>query len=165
MGPQKRHDGTHPDAMMKDFRVFLNNTQDITHHVSISSGTREIIKHESRNKTHISDEQLHAMELFISHGIELEVEGFDGGCIYQMCRCTGRQSWRGGDRRNDWVWVKQPPGRCYGTVNWHLPWQLQRLFKMKLLNVDGDFIEYRLTLGLTTIPENLGNLDPFLTLV
>jgi hypothetical protein len=31
---------------------------------------------------------------------------------------------------------------------------------MKLLNNDGAFVEYWLALTLTTIPENLGNLDP-----
>jgi hypothetical protein len=77
-----------------------------------------------------------------------------------MCRCTGSQSWRGGDRRNDWVWVKQRPGRCYGALNGHLPWQLRRLFKIKLRKEDGAFVEYWLALALTTIPENWGNLDP-----
>jgi len=77
-----------------------------------------------------------------------------------MCRCTGSQSWHGGDRLNNWVWVKQPPGRCYGALNGCLPWQLQRLFKIKFQNEDGAFVEYWLALALTTIPENSGNLDP-----
>jgi hypothetical protein len=79
-----------------------------------------------------------------------------------MSRCTGRQSWHGGDRQNDWVWVKQGPWRCYGVLNWHLPWQLQCLFKIKLQNEDGAFFEYWLALALTTIPENSGNLDQVL---
>jgi hypothetical protein len=41
-----------------------------------------------------------------------------------------------------------------------LPWQLQPLFKIKLLNEDGGFIEYCLALALTSRPENSGNLDP-----
>jgi len=65
MGPQNRHDGKHSDAMIKDFRALLDNTQDATHRVAIYSGTREFIKHKSCNKTYISDEQLHAMELCI----------------------------------------------------------------------------------------------------
>jgi len=77
-----------------------------------------------------------------------------------MCRCTGSQSWRGGDRRNDWVCVKQRPGRCHGALNGRLLWQLQRLFIIKLLNKDGAFVEYWLAMALTTIPENSGNLDP-----
>jgi len=101
MGPQNRRDGMHPDAMIKDFRALLDNTQDATHRVAIYSGTREVIKHKSRNKTYISDEQLHAMELCIHHGIQIQVEGLDGERISQMCRCTGIQSWRWGDRRND----------------------------------------------------------------
>jgi hypothetical protein len=109
---------------------------------------------------YISDEQLHTMELCIYHGIKIQVEGLDGERISQMCRCTGRQSWRGGDRRNDWVWVKQCPGRCYGAQNGRLPWQLQRLFNIKLQNEDGAFVEYWLALALTTTPENSGNLDP-----
>jgi len=100
------------------------------------------------------------MELCIYHGIKVQVEGLDGERISQMCRWTGSQSGRGGDRRNDWVWVKQRSGRCYGTLNGCLPWQLQRLLKIKLLNEDGAFVEYWLALALTTIPENLGNLDP-----
>jgi len=58
------------------------------------------------------------------------------------------------------VWVKQPPGRCCGSLNGCLPWQLSPLFKIKLLNEDGAFVEYWLALALTTITENLGNLDP-----
>jgi len=75
MGPQNRCDGKHPDAMMKDFRALLNNTQDATHRVAIYCGTREFIKHKSRNKTYISDEQLHAIELCIYHGNKVQVEG------------------------------------------------------------------------------------------
>jgi hypothetical protein len=75
MGPQNRRDGKHHDAMIKDFRALHYNTQDPTHCVAIYSGTREIIKHKSRNKTYISDEQLHAMELCIYHGIKVQVEG------------------------------------------------------------------------------------------
>jgi len=85
MGPQHRRDGKHPDAMIKDFRELLNNTQDAMHCVAQYSGTRELIKHKSRNKTYMSDEQLHAMELCIYHGIKIQVEGLDGECISQMC--------------------------------------------------------------------------------
>jgi hypothetical protein len=77
-----------------------------------------------------------------------------------MCRCTGRQSWRRGDRRTDWAWVKQRLGRCYGALNGCLSWQLQRLFKIKRQNEDGAFVEYWLALALPTIPEDWGNLDP-----
>jgi len=76
---------------------------------------------------YISDEQLHAMQHCIYIGIKVQVEGLDGECISQMCQCTGRQSWHGRDQRNDWVWVTQCPGRCYGALNGRLPWQLQRL--------------------------------------
>jgi hypothetical protein len=31
LGPQNRRDGKHPDAMVKDFRVLLDNTQDTMH--------------------------------------------------------------------------------------------------------------------------------------
>jgi hypothetical protein len=146
--------------MIKDFRALLDNTQDATHRAAIYSGTGEFIQHKSRNKTYISDEQLHAMELCIYHGINVQVEGLDGERMSQMCRCTESQSWRGVDRRKNWVWVKQRPGRCYGALNGLLPWQLQRLFKIKLPNEDGAFVEYWLAMALTTIPENSGNLDP-----
>jgi len=150
----------HTDAMIKDFRALLDNMQDTTHRAAIYSGMWEFIKHNSRNKTYILDEQLHAMEVCIYHGINVPVEGLVGERISQMCRCAGSQSRCGGDRRNDWVWVKQYPGRCYGVMNGRLPWQLQRLFKIKLQNEDGAFVEYWLALAFTTIPENSGNLDP-----
>jgi len=61
---------------------------------------------------------------------------------------------------NDCVCVKQRPGRCQGALNRRVPWQLQRLFQIKLENKDASFIEYWLALPLTTIPDNSGNLDP-----
>ena len=146
--------------MIKDFRAVLNNTQGGKNLLALYSGTQEFIMYKSRNKTYISDEQLYAMELCIYHGIKVQVEGLDGEHITQRCRCTGSKSWRGGDRRNDWVWVKQHPERCHGGLNGPLPWQLQRIFKIKLRNEDGAFFEYRLALAQTTMPENSGNLDP-----
>jgi len=122
MRPQNSRDGQHPDAMIQDFRALLNNTQDATHRMAIFSGTLKCMKHNSRNKTYMSDEQLHAMGLCIYHGIMVQGEGLEGEQISQMCRCTGSQSWCGGDRRNDWVWVKQCPGRWSGTLNGRLPW-------------------------------------------
>jgi hypothetical protein len=165
MGPQNCRDGKHPDAMIKDFRALLDNTQDAMHRAAIYSSTREFLKHRSHNQTYISDEQLHTMELCIYHGIKVQVEGLEGEHISQMCGCTGSQSWCGEDRWNDWVWLKQRPGRCYGALNGRLPWQLQRVFKIKLQNGDGAFVEYWLALALTTIPENSGNLDPVLKFV
>jgi hypothetical protein len=159
MGPQIRRDGKHPDTMIKNFIALPDNTQDPMHRVTIYNGTHNVLKHKSCNKTYISDEQLHAMELCIYHGIKVEVEGLDAECISQTCRSTASQSWRGVNRLNNWVWVKQRGGRCYGALNGRLLWQLQRLFKMKLLNVDGAFVEYWLALALTTIPENSRNLN------
>jgi hypothetical protein len=86
MGPQNRRDGKYPDAMIKDFRALLDNTQDATHHVAIYSSKREFIKHKSHNKTYISDEQLHVIELCIYHGIKVQVEGLDGERRSQMCQ-------------------------------------------------------------------------------
>jgi len=160
MEPQNHCDGNHPDTMINDFRALLGNTQDATHCVAIYCGPQRVFKHTSCNKTYILDEQLHAMELCIYHRITLQVEGLDGQRISPMCRCTGSQSWCGGDGWNDWVKVKLCPERCYRALNGRLPWQLQRLFKIKLQNEDGAFVEYWLALALTTIPENSGNLDP-----
>jgi hypothetical protein len=101
MGPQNHRDGKHPESMIEDFRALLNNTEDAIHRVAIYRGTQEFIKHKSRNKTYISDEQLHAMELFIHHGIKVQDDGFDGELISQRYRCTGSQSWRSDDRRNN----------------------------------------------------------------
>jgi hypothetical protein len=87
MGPQNRRDGKYPDAMIKGFRAVFNNTQDATHRMAIYSDTGKFIKNTSCNKTYISDEQLHAMELCIYHGIMVQVEGLDGKLISQMGRC------------------------------------------------------------------------------
>jgi len=160
MGPQNHHDGMHPDSFIKDFRALLDNTQDATHNLAIYSGMRECMKHKSRCKTYMSDEQLHTMELCIYHGVKVQVEGLDGERISQMCRCTGSQSWHAGDRRKDCMWVMQRLGRCYGTLNGRHLWQLQWLYKIKLPNEDGAFGRYWLALVLTTILENLANLDP-----
>jgi hypothetical protein len=125
MGPQNRRDRKHPDTMIKDFTALLDYMQDATHRVAITCGTRAFIKHKSGYKTYISDEQLHTIERCIYHGIEVQVEGLDGEHISQMCRCTGRQTWRGGDQQNDCLWVNQPPGRCHSELNVALPWSLQ----------------------------------------
>jgi hypothetical protein len=159
MGPQNRHDGMHPDTMIQESRALLNNTQDAKHRLTIYNCMWGFLKHKSRNKTYISDEQLHALELCNYHCIKVQVDGLDGECISQMCRGAGSQSWCGGDRRNDWVWVMQRPGRWYIALNGHLPWQLQGLFKIKLRNGDGAFVEYWLALSLTTVPENTGNFN------
>jgi hypothetical protein len=165
MGPRNRREGKPPDAMFKDFRALLDNIQGTTHSLALYSGIQNIIQDRNCNKTYISDDQLHAMELCIQHGIQGQVEGLDCEHICQMCRCTGRQSWRRGDQWNDCVCVKQRPERCYSALNGRLSWQLQRLFKIKLLNKDGAFAEYWLALALTTIPENAGNLCSVWTFV
>jgi hypothetical protein len=78
MGPQNHRDGKYRDAMNKDFRGLLDNMQDTTHHLEIYDGTQEHIKRESSNKTYLSDEQLHTMELCIYHDIDFQAEGFKG---------------------------------------------------------------------------------------
>jgi len=78
MGPQNLRDGKHPDTLIKDCRALLENMQEAMHHAAIYRGMREFIKHMSRNKTYISDEQLHTIELCIYHGIKVEVEGLEG---------------------------------------------------------------------------------------
>jgi hypothetical protein len=85
MGPENHRDGKHPDAMIKYFRAFLDDTQEAMHRMVICSSTRQLIKHKSHNNTYISDEQLHTTELCIYHGINVQVEGLDGACISQMC--------------------------------------------------------------------------------
>jgi hypothetical protein len=121
MGPQNPRDAKHPDSAIKQFKALVNNTQDASHRVAIYTTTRGFNKYKSRNLKYISDEQLHPMELCMYHGIKVSVESLDSNRISQMCRYTGNQSWSGGDRRNDWVWVNQRPGRCYGALNGPLP--------------------------------------------
>ena len=146
--------------MINDFRTLLDDTQDETHCVALYRGMRDCMKHMSCNTTSISDEQLHAIEIFIYHCIVVEVERLEGEHISQICRCTGNQIWHRGDRQNNWVWVEPPLGMCYATLSGCLPLQLQQLFKIKLLNEDGCFVEYYLALALTTICVNLANLNP-----
>ena len=50
-------------------------------------------------------------------------------------------------------------------LNGCVPWRLQQLFNIKLLNEDGAFVDYWLALVVTTIPANSGNLDPILKFV
>jgi len=162
MGPQNHRDGQHPDTLITDSRALLDNRQDAMHSVATFSGKREFIKHTSHNKTYMLEERPHTMELCIYHGIKVQVDGLEGECICQMCRCTGSQSWRGGDPQNDWVRVKQRPGRCYDALIGRLPWQPQRLIQLKLVNEDRAFVEYWSARVLTIIPENSVNLYPVL---
>ena len=53
MGPRNSRGGIHTDAMIKDFRALLDNTQDATHHAAINSSTQEFIKHESEQDVYI----------------------------------------------------------------------------------------------------------------
>jgi hypothetical protein len=106
MGTHNLPDGKHPDTIINNFKALLGNTQDVMDRTVIFIRTRESIKHKSRNKPYILEEQLHTMELCIYHSIKIQVEGLKGEWILQVCRCIGSQSWRGGDRRKDWVWLK-----------------------------------------------------------
>jgi len=78
IGPQNYCDGKHPEVITKDFQALHDNTQDATHSVAIYSHMQEFVKHKSHNKTYISDEQLHAMELCIYHGNKVQVDGLHG---------------------------------------------------------------------------------------
>jgi hypothetical protein len=104
--------------MIKDFRALLDNTEDAMHRAAIYRGSQEFIKHMSRNKTYISDEPLHPMELCIYHGINVQVEGLEDEQISEMCRCTGSQSLRGGDRLHV---GKATPGEVLWRAEWVSP--------------------------------------------
>jgi hypothetical protein len=91
MGPQNCRDGKHIAAMIKEFRALHDNTHNAIHCTAIHSGTQEIIMLRRHNRTYISDEQLHAMELFIYDCIKVQVVGLEGECISQMCQYTGSQ--------------------------------------------------------------------------
>jgi len=121
---------------------------------------QECIKNKNHTKTYISDEQLQTFELSNVNTTNVQCEDLDGEWISQMCRCRWWYSWRGGARGNAWLFVKQSLGRCYFALNGHLPCQMHWLFKIKLLNDHGAFIEYWLALPLPTIHASSGNLDP-----
>jgi hypothetical protein len=89
MGPQNCCNGKHPDTMIKVFRALLYNTQDTTERMAIYSSTQQCIQHPNHDKTYISHEQLHIMELCIYHSIMAQVEGLQGEFISHMCRWTG----------------------------------------------------------------------------
>ena len=66
-------------------------------------------------------------------------------------------------RRGSTEWLgmgKAMPWEVLRRAGWCLTWQLQWLFKIKLLNEDGAFVEYWWSLALTTIPEHSRNFDP-----
>jgi hypothetical protein len=75
MESQNHCDGKHSDAIIKDLRTLLDNTQDATHSVAICSGTHDFIRPKSHNQTYILNEQLHQMERCIYLGINVQVEG------------------------------------------------------------------------------------------
>jgi hypothetical protein len=62
-GPQIYLDEMHSDAMIKDFKASLFNTQDAMHYMKIRNSMWECMKHRSCNKTYISNEQPHTIEL------------------------------------------------------------------------------------------------------
>jgi hypothetical protein len=160
MGPWNHDDdGKHSYSGIKDLRALRDNERDPTHHAAIYCGMPEFILCKSGNRMYISDKQLYAMDLCIYHGLKLQLGGLEGEPISQMCQYTGSQSWGKGDWLNDRVWITQYPGRCYGELNGCLSCQPQWLYKIKLQDEDGASVEYWLALGLTTIPENSGNLD------
>jgi hypothetical protein len=97
MALYSRHDGNHPDAMIKDFRTLHNISPDQTHHMSMFSGIWEFLNNKLQHKLYILEEQLHAMEFGICHSLKLQPEGFEGDHIPQRFQWTGLQSWRGGD--------------------------------------------------------------------
>jgi hypothetical protein len=160
MRPQNPCDEKHPDAMIRNLGALLGNTQDATHCVTVYNVMQLFNKHNSHNKMYTSDVQLHATELSVYHGTNVQVAGLEGECGSAVCRCIGSQSWYGQNQRNDRVSVMQCFGGCYGALNGHLPWQQQRLFMIKNLKEDEAYVEYWLALALTTIPENSGQLDP-----
>jgi hypothetical protein len=51
------------------------------------------------------DDHLGAIEICKYHSIKVDVDNLAGEVQTQICRCTGNQLWRGGNKRNDWVWV------------------------------------------------------------
>jgi hypothetical protein len=55
-GPQNRRGGKHPDAVIKNFRALLDNTQDATHSVTLYNGMRQFPNHKRCKKTYISNE-------------------------------------------------------------------------------------------------------------
>src|SRR6266404_1433650 len=106
------------------------------------------------------DGELRNVEICKYHAVKVEVNDMDGERKMQMCRCTGQQLWRGGQTRNDWVWVRQRPGPVYGALHGRLPCQLLRLFKLRFRNDGGYWVDHWIAFARTTVAENSGNIDP-----
>jgi hypothetical protein len=86
MGLQNRHDGKHPDTMIKNFRELLNNMQDAMHCMAVYSGMWEMLKNQSHVKTYMFSEQLHSTELRVYHAINVQVDHLEGECRFLICR-------------------------------------------------------------------------------
>lgn len=72
------------------------------------------------------------MELWIYDRIEVQVGGIDRESISQMIQRTDSQRWHRGDQQNNWVWIKEHPGRWYCALNVFLLWQQHQLIKITL---------------------------------
>jgi hypothetical protein len=99
MGPQNCQDGKYPNAMIKYFRALHDNKQDTTCRVTLYNGMWKSIKNMSHNKKYILDEQLHAMQLRIYHGIKVHVEDLEGERISQIGQYTESQAGTEGTNR------------------------------------------------------------------
>ena len=154
-----QNDSKHPDGLLKHFGALVDSV-DVAQSSALYNGTREFLLRRRPKRDEILDDELRRAEICIYHAIKVEVDDYDGERKTQMCRCTGNQHWRGGESRNDWVWVRQRPGPVYGALQGRLPCQLLRLFKMRFQDDDGYWVDHWMTFARKTIAENSGKLDP-----
>ena len=55
------------------------------------------------------------------------------GYVFHYVSCTGLTIFRGGEKRNDWVWIRRHPrvdGAQPGSLNGRISGQLNALFKL-----------------------------------
>ena len=155
-----QNDNKTPDGQLKHFGALVDSI-DVVQRSALLNGTRDFLQRRLPKRDEIlSDEELRKAEICIYHAIKVEVDDLDGDKKTQMCRCTGEKPWRGAQKRNDWVWVRQRPGPVYGALRGRLPCQLLRLFKLRFRNDGGIWVDHWMAFALTTVAENSGNVDP-----
>ena len=154
-----QNDSKTPDGQMKHFGALVDST-DVVQRSALLNGTRDFLLRRLSKRDEILDEELRKAEICIYHAVKVVIDDMDGERKTQMCRCTGEKPWRGAQKRNDWVWVRQRPGPVYGALHGRLPCQLLRLFKMRFRNDSGCWVDHWMAFARTTVVENSGNIDP-----
>jgi len=105
--------------MIKDFRALVDNVQDPMHCVVICSGTQDFINYQSRNKTYILDEQLHAMEPVLSMVLRFKLRVEMVNTYLRYVDTQGASSVSNGSKSAGQVRVRFHPKPDCGNGSYH----------------------------------------------